>query len=120
MVVCLDIRAGHLVLPFPVRADRLINLAFHVRPEHRLQAVLLFLALVLKEASYLPVGLLVLPHLLAGLRKPTRAILLLPATDPFRLRLAPHLLLPAVVPYPWIPLSYPVHLRWSKSRCLAR
>jgi len=121
IVIFLDTNAELLDLPFLVKADLLANLVFHVRQEHLLWAVLLFLARALKEALHLPAELLVSRrHLRADLRKATRAIHLLPAMDPHLLRLAlPHLL-QALAPYPWIPLSYPVHLRWSKSRCLAR
>jgi len=121
MVVFLDTRAEeHLVLPFPVKAVLLVSPVFPVQLEHQLQVVpLLFLGLALKEVLHLPAGLLVLRHLPADLRKATRVIHLSPATDPRQLRLSPPLP-QALVPYPLIPLSYPVHLRWNKSRCSAR
>jgi hypothetical protein len=121
MVVFPDTRAGHLdPLLFLVKAVLPANLVCHVQREHQLRAVLLFLAPALREASRLPVGPLVSRRLPPDPRKATRAIRLLPATAPRQLRLAPPLPLQALVPYPWIPLSYPVHLRWSKSRCSAR
>jgi hypothetical protein len=120
IVIFLDTHAEPLDLPSLVKVDLLASQVFHVRQEHQLRAVLLYIAPALKEASHLPAGLLVSHHLRADLRKATRAIHLLPAMDPHRLRLAPPLLLQALAPYPWIPLSYPAHLRWSKSRCLAR
>jgi RNA recognition motif-containing protein len=120
MVICLDTRVEHLVPPFLAKVPLLTNLAFHVRLEHLLRTALLFLAPALREALHLPAGFLVLHRLLADLHKVTRVIHLSLATDPRRLRLALSLLLWALVPYPWTPLSYPVHLRWSKSRCSAR
>jgi len=120
MAVFLGTHAGYLVLPFPVKVLLPTNLVFHVGPEHPLLAVLLVLALALREASHLPAGLLVLPQPLADPRKATRATHLSPATDLRRPRLASPLLRRVLVPYPWIPLSYLVHLRWSKSRCSAR
>ena len=120
MAVYLDIRAEHLDPPFLVKVGPPANLVFHVQQEHQLHVVLLFLVLVLREALHLPVGLPVLRHLRADLRKDTRPLRLPHATDLRRLRLAPPLLLQALVPYPWIPLSYPEHLRWSKSRCSAK
>jgi hypothetical protein len=120
-VIFLDTRVEeHLVLPFPVKAVLLANLVFHVQLEHQLQVVPLFLAPALKEVLHLPAVLLALRHLPADLRKATRVIHPSPATDPRQLRRAPPPLLQAVVPYPWIPLSYPVHLRWNKSRCSAK
>jgi len=120
MVVLLDTRAEeHLVLPFPVKAVLLVSPVFPVQLEHQLQVVHLFLALALKEVLHLPAGLLVWRHLPADLRKATRVIRLSPATDPRQLRLSPPLP-QAPVPYLWILLSYPVHLRWNKSRCSAR
>jgi len=120
MVAFLDTRVEHLDLPFLVKAGLLANLACLVRREHQLWAVLPFLAPALRETSRLPVGLLVSRHLPADLRKATRAIHLSHATDLRRFKLAPPLPLQTLVPYPWIPLSYPVHLRWSKSRCSAK
>ena len=120
IVICLHTRAELLVLPSLVKVDLLVNLVFHVRQEHQLRAVLLSLARALKEASHLPAGLLVSRHLRADLRRATRAIHPLLAMEPHRPRLAPPLHLQALAPYPWIPLSYPVHLRWSKNRCLVR
>jgi hypothetical protein len=120
MVVFPDTRAGRLDPLFLVKAVLPANLACHVQREHQLRAVLLFLAPALREASHLPAGPLVSRRLPADPRKATRAIRLLPATAPRQLRLALPLPLQALVPYPWIPLSYPVHLRWSKSRCSAR
>jgi hypothetical protein len=121
MVVLLDIRVEyHLVLPFPVKAVLLASLVFHVQPGHQLQAVPLFRAPALKEVLHLPAGLLVLLHLPADLHKASRVIRRLsPATDPRQLRLARPPLQQAL-PYRWILLSYPVHLRWNKSRCSAR
>jgi len=121
MVVFPDTRAEeHLVLPFPVKAVLLVSPVFPVQLEHQLQVGPLFLALALKEVLHLPAGLLALRHLLADLRKVTRAIRLSPATDPRQLRLSPPPLPQALLPYPWIPLSYPMHLRWNKSRCSER
>ena len=121
MVIYLDTRrVGHLVLPFLAKVPLLTNLVFRARLEHLLRVALQLLALALREVSHLPVGLLVLHHLLAGLRKVTREIHLSLAADLRQLRLALFLPLWGLVPYPWTPLSYPVHLRWSKSRCSAR
>jgi len=119
MVVFPGTLVGYLVPPFLVKVPLPINLVFHVGLEHPPPAVLLVLALVHREVSHLPAGRLVSPRLLADLRKATKAIHLSPATDLRRHRLVLPLLL-RVLPYPWIPLSYPVHLRWNKSRCSAR
>jgi hypothetical protein len=59
MVVFPGTHAGYLVLPFPAKVPLPINLVFHVGPEHPLLAVLLALALALREAYHLPAGLLV-------------------------------------------------------------
>jgi len=117
MAVFLGTPAEHPVLPFPVKAVLPANQAFRVRLQHRLRVVGRFLVPALREASHPPVVLPVLRQSEADLRKATRVIRLSPAMDLRQLRAALPLLLRAL---PWIPHSYPVHLRWNKNRCLAR